>query len=331
MALASVMILALASILALALASTRPATIELPVRSLKPASRYIVTGSGEEEEKRKARRESLRKYREKNRDHFKQYDKLYYDRNKAAIVQQQKVYKEKNKDVISQQQKVYRDENQDAIKQYKKVYYDEIKSVIKQERNLEREKGILSNRQSIAQHPSHAQHLLSEEEHDALYHRILHEEKREIFEGLTLAQAIDSGKWTFYFGASKVLGTEDKLVCLSSRATKFKPVLLLADGTRMKNKFIRSQLGVVVGVLHSSRLVFNTLQLVWRLQETYRDLPFGHQRLNRSVGLPAYKAAGEIDDETTLCSLYLNCFPVTSQDTDADTVAINGILTQINH
>jgi hypothetical protein len=236
------------------------------------------------------------------------------------------VYKEKNKDVISQQQKVYRDENQDAIKQYKKVYYDEIKSVIKQERNLEREKGILSNRQSIAQHPSHAQHLLSEEEHDALYHRILHEEKREIFEGLTLAQAIDSGKWTFYFGASKVLGTEDKLVCLSSRATKFKPVLLLADGTRMKNKFIRSQLGVVVGVLHSSRLVFNTLQLVWRLQETYRDLPF-----NRSVGLPAYKAAGEIDDETTLCSLYLNCFPVTSQDTDADTVAINGILTQINH
>jgi hypothetical protein len=107
-------------------------------------------------------------------------------------------------------------------------------------------------------------------------------------------------------------------------------VLLMADGTRIEDKFLRSHLGAVGAVLHSSRLVFNELQLAWRLQEAYCHLPLGHQRLNRIIG-PNYKVAEEIDDEITHCSMYFSCFPVTSQDTSAETVEINGIPLLINY
>jgi hypothetical protein len=104
------------------------------------------------------------------------------------------------------------------------------------------------------------------------------------------------------------------------------PVLLI-DGKRMDSQFLQSLAPADV-VLHSSRLVFNALELLWRLQATFRDLPLGHRRLYRKVGQPSYNEKGEIDDGA--CTLYFNCFPVTSQDTSADTVEINGIPLTIN-
>jgi len=350
------MILALASILVVALAFTRrPATIGLPAKSLISTSRHVVTGSWDTEESKKAAISQYQKvYNEKNKDAIRQRKKIYREKNKEAINQRAQVYYEENKDAIIQRSKVYREKNKDAISQRAQVYYEENKDVIslrgkvyyqenqdslrkkvkvyydentddilgkeRQDRNLEREKYIVSYRRSIAQDPIHSERLLSAEEHDAIYHRILHE-KRDVFEGLTLAQAIDSGKWTFYFSASKVPGIEEKLVCLTTRRISHRPVLLMTDGTRIRKNFAKSQLGAVGMVLHRSRLVFNELQLLWRLQETYHHLPLGYRRLNRHVGQPNYRAAEEIDDDKTVCSLYFNCFPVTSQDTPE----INGI------
>jgi hypothetical protein len=104
----------------------------------------------------------------------------------------------------------------------------------------------------------------------------------------------------------------------------------MADGTRIDKKFAKSNLGLEGGVLYSSRLVFNAVELVWGLQEAYCHLPLGHRRLNRNLGTPAYRKANEINDDKTVCSLYFNCLPVTSQDTSADTVEINGIPLKIN-
>mmetsp|Transcript_28117 Transcript_28117/g.63697 ORF Transcript_28117/g.63697 Transcript_28117/m.63697 type:complete len:288 (-) Transcript_28117:111-974(-) len=274
-----------------ALAFTRRlAPTRLPASSLMPVSRYIVTVSGDTEESKK-------------KDAKREYDRLY---------------QEKNKEAISQYQKVYREENRDAINQKAKIYYEQKQ---KQDRHLQRQKGIDSKRHSIALHPIHSQHLLSKEERDAIYNHLLHEKKWGNLEGLTLAKAIASGKWTFYFSASKVPGIEEKLVCLTTRRISHRPVLLMTDGTRIRKNFAKSQLGAVGMVLHRSRLVFNELQLLWRLQETYHHLPLGYRRLNRHVGQPNYRAAEEIDDDKTVCSLYFNCFPVTSQDTPE----INGI------
>jgi hypothetical protein len=339
-----------ASVMLAALAFTRRlAVTRLPARSLLPISRFVVTGtgSGDKEESRKAaRREYDRRYYEKNKDAIRQKNKLYYEENKDALSQKQKLYYEENKDAISQKSKLYYEENKDALSQYKelhreenkdaisqkdKLYYEENKDVElqnkKQVRDLKREKAIDSIRHRIAQ----SQHLLSGEEIDAVYHHFLHEEKYEIFQGQTLAQAIASGKWTFYFGVSKVEGFENKLSWLLPRGEKSNsPVLLMPDGNRIPRQFVKSQLGPEVVVLHSSGLVFNELALLWRLQEEYCHLPIGHRRLYRIVGRSNYREAEEIDDGDSRCKLYLNCFPVTSQDTSGDTVEINGIPLLIN-
>jgi hypothetical protein len=187
-----------------ALAFTRRlAPTRLPVRSLLPISRNVVTGSGsvDEEERRKAaKREYGRRYREKNKDALNQKAKIYREEKKDAINQQQKGYYEANKDAISQYQKEYREENKDAIGQYKKGYREENKDAssqqaklyneenkdvtlqkLKQVRPLKREKAIDSIRHRIAQYPSRSQHLLNREESDAVYHHFLHEEEYEIF------------------------------------------------------------------------------------------------------------------------------------------------------
>jgi len=278
-----------------ALAFTRRlAPTRLPASSLMPVSRYIVTVSGDTEESKK-------------KDAKREYDRLY---------------QEKNKEAISQYQKVYREENRDAINQKAKIYYEQKQ---KQDRHLQRQKGIDSKRHSIALHPIHSQHLLSKEERDAIYNHLLHEKKWVNLEGLTLAKAIASGKWTFYFGVSIDPRAEEEPRWLTAKTIKVSPVLLMADGTRIDKKFAKSHLGLEGGVLYRSKLVFNAVELVWGLQEAYCHLPLGHRRLNRHVGKPAYRKANEINDDKTVCSLYFNCLPVTSQDTSADTVEINGI------
>ncbi|KAJ1392891.1 hypothetical protein B484DRAFT_408361 [Ochromonadaceae sp. CCMP2298] len=86
-----------------ALAFTRRLTpTRLPVSSLMPVSRYLVTGSGEEEERRKrAKRESQRLYYEKNKDAISQQQKGYYEENKGALKQKAKLRKKEKKYPVS--------------------------------------------------------------------------------------------------------------------------------------------------------------------------------------------------------------------------------------
>ncbi|KAJ1421363.1 hypothetical protein B484DRAFT_452762 [Ochromonadaceae sp. CCMP2298] len=279
-------------------------------------------------------KDEIKENREERKDDINQYNKEYYKENKDFINLRKKIYYEENKVTLNQQRRLYREENRDALKQSRKLKREQNRDAIDRKKkaasDLKREKSILSLRRDLAQHPTHAQHLLSDEEHDTLYDTILHE-KRKIFKGRTLAQAVASGRWTFYFSASLDPGAEQNFQWLTTKAIKESPVLLMADGTRIEDKFLRSHLGAVGGVLHSSRLVFNELQLLWRLQEAYCHLPLGHGRLNRKVG-PTYKA----EDGAAVCSLYFICFPVTKQSKQAkqsqplDTVQINGIPLLIN-
>ncbi|KAJ1404053.1 hypothetical protein B484DRAFT_437256 [Ochromonadaceae sp. CCMP2298] len=219
-----IMMMALATFILTALAFTRRlAPIRLPVRSLMPTPRYAV--SRDIGENRKAtRREYDRGYQERNKAALQQKRKEYRVRNKDSIKQYEKEYRVKNRDALREYGKQYYRKNEDAIKQSRKLRHEQNKDTIseklKQERDLKRGKAIHSIRHRIAQHPSRSQHLLSGEEIDALYHNFLHEDKQEIFGGLTLAQAIASGKWTFYFGASKVPGAEEKLLWLTKRQCK---------------------------------------------------------------------------------------------------------------
>jgi hypothetical protein len=83
-----------------------------------------------------------------------------------------------------------------------------------------------------------------------------------------------SGKWTFYFGVSKDKDAETKLKWLFPGGVARNPVLLRPDGGSISRAFL-PQLGPEGVVLHSSRLVFNELQLLWRLQEEFAHLPIG--------------------------------------------------------
>ncbi|KAJ1428267.1 hypothetical protein B484DRAFT_396888 [Ochromonadaceae sp. CCMP2298] len=241
-------------------------------------------------------------YRKENKDAIKQYNRGYSEENKDALKQYRKIYQEENKDAINQLRKLYRDDNKDAINQKHKLYCEEnfIHQKSKVHRTVKREKTIHRIRTDIADDPSHAQHLLSEEEVDELYHHFLLEEKQEIFGGQTLAQAIASGKWTFYFGISKTPGAEERLLCLSMKEARLRPVLLKTDGTKIQEGYAKLYLRPEVVVLYRSRLVFNTLELLWRLQETYRDLPLGYRRLNRYVGIHG-RWTGDV-----FCQIFVN-------------------------
>ncbi|KAJ1426291.1 hypothetical protein B484DRAFT_84367 [Ochromonadaceae sp. CCMP2298] len=219
---------------------------------------------------------------------------------KAAKRAYQRQYYTKNRVYLNQQAKLYRAKNLAFLKQKKN----------KPKRDLEREQGVDSMRQRLALHPLHSQHLLTKSQHDSVFHHILHE--KQIFPGLTLAAAVASGRYTVYFGVSKVPGAEMSLNWLfPSGKTGPRCRLSHADGSSV-DKTIGSRLGAQGAVLYGSRLVFNALELLWRLQETYRSLPLGTGRLNRNVGIPAYRKAYEITDDA-VCSLYVTCFPVTSR------------------
>jgi hypothetical protein len=103
----------------------------------------------------------------------------------------------------------------------------------------------------------------------------------------------------------------------------------MPDGNLISRQFVKSQLGPEVVVLHESIFAFNEVALLWRLQEEYCHLPIGHRRLYQKVGNAKYNFKETVIEDSP-SKLYLNCFPVTSQDTSGDIVEINGIPLLIN-
>ena len=67
-----------------------------------------------EEERKQAKREYNRQWREKNSD----YDKQYYQANREKRVEQKKQYYQANREKILEQQKQYRKDNADKIAKY---------------------------------------------------------------------------------------------------------------------------------------------------------------------------------------------------------------------
>ena len=62
--------------------------------------------------------QTIKEWREKNRDQIRQQQKEYYDTNKDQLSQQQKEYYDTNKDVINQRNKRYNVKNKDKINEH---------------------------------------------------------------------------------------------------------------------------------------------------------------------------------------------------------------------
>lgn len=78
------------------------------------------------------RKERDKKYREANREYFKEYCKERYQANKDKIKEQIKEYREANKDKRKEQTKKYREANKDKINAKKKEYYQANKEKIRE-------------------------------------------------------------------------------------------------------------------------------------------------------------------------------------------------------
>lgn len=79
-----------------------------------------------EEEKREKRRESARRYKEKNKEVLRekknQYMKEYYAKNKEKIAEYQKAYYQKNADKVKERVRAYTEENKERIEARQKQY-----------------------------------------------------------------------------------------------------------------------------------------------------------------------------------------------------------------
>ena len=90
------------------------------IRELKPTLNKFIAG------------QTLKEYREKNKDKLKQNFKKYRDNNKDKIKENDKKNRDKNKDKIKEILKIYRDKNKDEIKKKNKEYYEKNKDKIKE-------------------------------------------------------------------------------------------------------------------------------------------------------------------------------------------------------
>ena len=73
-----------------------------------------------EEERKQAKREYNRQWREKNSD----YDKQYYQANREKRVEQKKQYYQANREKILEQQKQYKQANKEKRAEYNKQWYE---------------------------------------------------------------------------------------------------------------------------------------------------------------------------------------------------------------
>jgi hypothetical protein len=70
---------------------------------------------------------SLKQWRQNNKDHRSAYRKKYYQNNKTIEKEQSKIYREKNKEKISIKEKEYRKNNRETILKKKKEYFQKNK------------------------------------------------------------------------------------------------------------------------------------------------------------------------------------------------------------
>ena len=75
-------------------------------------------------------KECLKKYRQENKEHKKEYDRKYRQENKDKINEYQKKYKQENKEY----QKEYYKDNTESIKKHQKEYYKDNAENIKKHR-----------------------------------------------------------------------------------------------------------------------------------------------------------------------------------------------------
>ena len=85
-------------------------------------------------------KESVKVYREKNKDAIKEQTKQYREDNKEKVKESQKEWREKNKDAIKQSQNEWREKNKDAIKQYQKEWREANKEKLKEKNKQYRAK-----------------------------------------------------------------------------------------------------------------------------------------------------------------------------------------------
>ena len=68
-------------------------------------------------------KECLKKYRQENREHMKEYKKVYNQENKDKIKEKRKKYYQENSAYIKEKSNKYYEENKEAKKEYQKDYY----------------------------------------------------------------------------------------------------------------------------------------------------------------------------------------------------------------
>lgn len=91
------------------------------------------------------RKESQKKYREKNKERLSQNAKKYREKNKGRLSQNGKEYREKNKEKLRDKSKKYREKNKDIINQKKRNNYKKNRAKL----NKVRKDYILKNRLGI--------------------------------------------------------------------------------------------------------------------------------------------------------------------------------------
>ena len=89
-----------------------------------------------EEEKKEARRLSVKKYNDK----VKEKKKKHYQENKKLYNQKNKKYYEENKEEIKNKVKEYSNNNSEKILKNKKIYYEKNKEEIKEKQKIYRDK-----------------------------------------------------------------------------------------------------------------------------------------------------------------------------------------------
>lgn len=103
--------------------------------------------------------QTLKEYRDNNKDFLNEQSKIYYKNNVEARAEYNKEYRDLNKDKIREDKKKYREENKDKIKELKIKQYEENKDEI-----LEKHKNYYLHNAEQIKEKRRAYHEVNKEE-----------------------------------------------------------------------------------------------------------------------------------------------------------------------
>jgi hypothetical protein len=191
----------------------------------------------------------------------------------------------------------------------------ETKRVLKELRRQE-------NLAEIDKDPAKAVYLLLPDDLDEKFAYLYFVQKYEEFGDRTLEEAVETGLWTFYFGITKRLLSQEDLRFLTTRGsnnpltpgTRNRPTLLTVDGETIGMSYARKVLGARSLQLSASCLRANESQLEDILQTQIHDKALGSTRLHRRVAMGRNSEEADWLEESFVCKLFVTYLPVTALD-----------------